>query len=301
MSKSTFEILENQAEVARQEGRRKDFLALKKGIEELKEKEVKDRHNTHLEMVKKEFGVGTYIPEIGASVKKIEDGCGTQRGWVHIYISEEKYLEYGELKRKIRKAIESKAASDFFNKLKFSNKSQRIFIGAPYCDILDIIVKNMGLDLPTSEESDEYSMDWLWEVKNNAEKQAKEDGYSDEESEKIGEQAENEEGNSLFEKYRSAVENTINYLLDFHDLELIRNKKGYYIETTSTWEKSCGKIAVTISGVGMFEYNSAKELKEVGPYKSYAEACISHIHWVKDYPRVYGVSSYKNKYEYWIN
>jgi hypothetical protein len=291
----TIEQLKEQAEQERVSGHREKFLKLKEQIEQAEHNFLLEMHKQRVEEAKKEFPVGFYIPELHSKVTEIKDGCGTQKGWVDIYLGE-KHYSVGELHRKINKAKETKEASDFFDHLKFSNKG-KLYVGRTYCETLNMFILAMGLDIWTSEEMDENNFGSFYGSYDSAYKQAIDDGYTDEEAEEKGREAEDEEYSSLFKEYTASVERTIRYLLNFHELDLVENKNKYYIEPHISWEKSAALVKETINGYGTFYFETVKEFKECGPYKNYCEAVIQHIHWLKYYPEVYGARGYQSVYE----
>lgn len=297
MVKTTLQ-LEELAEKERCAGNRQRFLEIKKQIEIKEQEEVLAQHKLHLETVSKEFFAGLYIPELHARVKEIKDGCGTKQGWVDIYLSGiERPLKYWELKKKIREAQEKISVRDYFAKLKFSDKAKALCIGDNDSDTLEALIKVMEIDLPTVEEVDEYNLDYCCEVMSAAKEQAIKDGYTDEEAEEKALEAEGEEMNRIYKEYSSAVLKTLNYLFEFHELELTQLNKHYWLVAKKSWKEAADKVAITITGYGMFEYNSGKELRDIGPYKNYCEAIIKHLHWLRYYPDIYGVTGYRRIYE----
>ena len=293
----TIQELETKAEKERCARHRQKFLELQKEIEIKEQEEVLSRHKQQLEIVKKDFPVGFYIPELHASVKEIKDGCGTKTGWVDIYLTgHEKSYRVWDLRKKIRQAREEKEARECFGKLKCSDSNPSLYIGKENLDTLDMLIRVMDLDLPTTQEVEESLMDYPSGSYEYAMKQAKEDGFTDDEAEVKAQEAEQEERDDEFKKYVQRIVNTINYLLNFHDIELEVKKKRYYL-TSKSWKETAEKVKETINGMGPFWYDSLKEFKEVGPYKSYCAAVCSHLHWLKDYPQVYGETSYRRVYE----
>ncbi len=290
--------LRELAEKERCAGNRQKFLKLQEQIEEKEQEAVQERHKQYLENVKKDFPVGRFIPEIHATIKDIKDGCGTQAGWVEIYLlGIEKSLSPGELRGKIQDAKNKKSAPDYFDTLKLSDKSKSLCIGNAYSETIDMLINVMSLDLPMGEEAKESFMDYPSESYNYVLKQAKEDGYTDEQAEEKAMEAEDKERSEEFEKYQQSIVRTLNYLLNFHDIELEEKGKKYYLVTQKSWKEVADKVATTITGHGMFEYNSGKELKEGLSCKTYCEAAIQHLHWLKHYTEVYGERSYRSVYE----
>lgn len=293
----TIQELETQAEKERCAGHRQKFLDIQKQIEIQKEERVLASHLNYLKSVKKDFPVGFYIPELHASVKEIKEGCGTQRGWIEIYLSGfEKSYSPLELRKKIREAQEEKEARAYFDKLKFSNTKPSLCIGKENLDTLDMLIRMMSLDLPTTQEVEEDMLNYSGETYGYALKRAIEEGFTDEEAEEKAQEAEQEERDDEFKKYMQSILNTIRYLLNFHDIELETRNKRYYL-TSKSWKETAEKVKETINGMGPFYYESVKAFKDVGPYKNYCEAVMSHLHWLKDYPTVYGDTSYRRIYE----
>lgn len=155
----------------------------------------------------------------------------------------------------------------------------------------------MSLDLPASEEMDERLMDFTSGTYGSALKNAVDEGFTDAQAEEKAMAAEDEERHEEFEKYLQSILRTLNYLLNFHDLELVSLNSKYYLITQKPWKETANKVAATITGYGTFEYNSGKELKEGLPCKTYCEAAIQHLHWLKHYPEVYGERGYRSIYE----
>ena len=294
----TISQLEELAEKERCAGNRQKFLIIQKQIEIKEQEEVLARHKLQLETAKKDFPVDFYIPELHARVKEIKDGCGTQQGWVEVYLSGfDKALSPNDIRRKIQDSKNEKAAREYFDKLKFSDRAKTLRIGDAYQDTIDMLIEVMSLDLPSGEEFDERLMDYPSETYGYVMKQAKEEGYTDEQAEEKAMEAENKERQEEFCKYQNSIMNTLNYLLNFHDIELEKIGKHYYLIAQKSWKETAEKVRNTINGMGPFWYDSVKEFKEVGPYGSYCEAAIQHLHWLKHYPEVYGETGYRRVYE----
>jgi len=290
----TIQELEVQAESFRQSDQREKFLEVRKQIENKKYEAVLANHQQRLDAASKEFPVGKYIPEIRATVKEIKHGCGTQRGWISIYLSgQESGMDISDLRRKIRLANEERAARAYFDGLKFSDRKHSLYIGPAYEETLSFLIKRMDLDLPVWNDLDYFD---TGEIYRHAIDKAVEDGYSDEKAEEKAKQAEDDFRDEEYKKWKSAIESTLNYLLGFHHLELLTIKKKYYIKAQS-WHKAADEVASTISGYGTFEYKNGQELKDTGPYKSFCEAIMQHLHWMKYYPEIYGDTGYSRYYK----
>lgn len=290
--------LETQAEEARVKGKRDTFLKLKEKIQEIKEQEVQNVHNAYFKRISEEFPVGSYIKAINATVKELKHGCGTQRGWIEIYLSNHEHsFQPHDLRKKIKDAENCKEAEKQFDKLKFSDRKKSFYLGLKNFDTLDMLIRVMSLDIDSIEDFEECNWDYLSEIRSNAIKNAIEDGHSDEVAELKGDEAEQEEMHDNSEKYLSAVMRTLNYLLNFHHIELEALDKGYYLTFKGlSWKQTAQQVAETISGHGMFYYEDAQALKDVGPYKTFCEAALTHLHWFKHYPSVYGDTNYQEIY-----
>jgi hypothetical protein len=99
------ETLRQQMEDARQAGKRELFLKLKAQEADEQQKEVQARHRAQVEAAKKDFPIGSVV--MGRTVEKIEDGCGTERGWVSISLAgETKKYTPAELRQELYKRKE---------------------------------------------------------------------------------------------------------------------------------------------------------------------------------------------------
>jgi hypothetical protein len=91
MNEKYSEILA-KAEEARAAGRRDECIKLKKQAEDMRHGALLNRHMGAVARAKKNFPLNVYIKEIGAAPEKIKDGCGTERGWIQITLSNGKKL-----------------------------------------------------------------------------------------------------------------------------------------------------------------------------------------------------------------
>lgn len=111
-----------------------------------------------------------------------------------------------------------------------------------------------------------------------------------------------DERTRLFNQYKNAIETVADNLLREHGLTIVSaNKKNGDWEKKIVpiekmdWRYVCSKLVETINGYGMFEFRDAKELKESGPYVSYKQAALQHLHWIKEWSKIYGDLSAENK------
>lgn len=122
------------------------------------------------------------------------------------------------------------------------------------------------------------------------------EGMTEEEAEEAAQKAEQEELDEAMEKYWSGLEDAAETLFGHHALDVDRvMKRGewtgqYKISPRATWKDAAAEIMGTINGVGTFYYSSVKEFLDSGPYTP-RQAVLTHLHWIKQYPDVYGTKS----------
>jgi hypothetical protein len=282
------QALTAKAEESRLAGNREDCLSLKKQVEQLQYEQVQEQHQHNLTEAKKIYNIGVNIPGLG-TVTEIKDGCGIKSGWINVYFGDKNFTPI-EISRKLLKIKAEDQVNNSFRSLKFSDK-KALYIGE-YDETLDALLIYMGLDkIWTLEQWDNNNIDCFSESYSYAKEQAITDGYTDEEAEEKARESEDIERNTEYNKYKQNVLEAINYLLNYAELELIEKKNKYYISAKS-WKESAGKMAEIITGYGTFEYKSGKELKDGLPAKTYCEAVIKHLHWLKHAPEVYGAKNY---------
>lgn len=157
------------------------------------------------------------------------------------------------------------------------------------------------LDVQGIEELNEQNWEYFSDIRNQVEKEAINDGYSQEEAEQKGYDAEEKVSERMYKGWKSSLEETMEYLLEHHNLSFEIIKKNKY-ETgikiiSSDWQASARKILDTINGVGMFYADTLKEFYETTSVRSYKELVLSHLHWILSYPEVYGKMSPQRYFE----
>ena len=290
-----YEELLKKAEDARAAGRRDECLRLKKEAEEVRHGAILQTHMARVEMVKKEFLLGVYIPELGAAPEKIEDGCGTEHGWIQIHLSNGKKMDASQIRAAVQKAKRRATINASFEGIKYPTGARApVRLPNEYEEAIDGLLSYMSMDkIWTLEEWNDNNMGNFSDSFTYARDKAIAEGYTDEEAETQGIDAEQEEQDDAFNKYKGNVEEAVNYLLKYADLELSQGRKGtYYVRPMTSWHHSADKMAEVITGYGTFEYRSGRELKDGGPYKTYAEAIVVHLHWLKHGPEIYGNQGY---------
>ena len=288
-----------QAEEARQAGDRPRFQELTRQAEKERYNALQARHAAELERIKKEFPIGEIVPVINNRVTDIKDGCGTQRGWINIYFGGEKGYTPHEIRAKIAKVKEERRVTTKFAALKFSDRAKKGVCIGEYDEALDDLKTAMCLDRVYGlQEADELYFDCDSGAYSYAYDEAIADGFTDEEAEEKGREAEDEERGEEYRKHKDRFVSCLNYVLRFADLELEEDKYKWYIRPQTSWKHSAAKMAEVITGYGTFEFNSALALKEGLPADTYAEAVIVHIHWLKYGPEIYGGRSYSSIMDY---
>lgn len=160
-------------------------------------------------------------------------------------------------------------------------------------------------ELPTWEKLDEMNIDYFGDQRSFAEDYARKHGASEEEAEQEGYKAEEEAQTDLFNKWHDAVMHAAEKLFGEHGLELqgkrVKGKRvsrpyDFKVVPKKSWSDAADKLRETINGVGYFHFNTLKEFLDSGPYTA-RDAALKHLHWIKDYPAVYGDTSAQRMYD----
>jgi len=277
-----------QAEAARIAGNREYFLRLVKHAEQLRQDEIQAEHARRVNEALKAWPVGSVI--LGSTVTKHENGCGTESGWINVYLSNGKHYTPAEIGTKLRERKDSARVSDAYNKIRFVS-SGRVKLPGEYEEAIDDLITYMGLDRLT-KISDCDCWDYP-EAYTYARDEAVKDGYTDEEAEEKGREASDDARDQDIKEYKGKLLASISHVLHYADLVLTEGKGSrYFIEPGASWTVSADKMAEVITGYGMFEYKSGRDLKDSGPYGTYCEAVIQHLHWLKHGPEIYGDRGY---------
>lgn len=182
--------------------------------------------------------------------------------------------------------------------------ARKPFWGGPLKDKLNIDELAALLKLPTWEKLDDYNFDYYWEA--GAKWVERKEGESEADFEQRQMDAEAEVRDDLFNRWYDAVHGAAEEIFDQHDLALepIQHPRHhsdrpyeYRIVSRASWEDAAEKIRGTIDGVGEFTFYTLRAFLESGPYTA-RQAVLSHLHWMKRRPEVYGTSSAKSLYEH---
>lgn len=153
------------------------------------------------------------------------------------------------------------------------------------------------LDLPSLDDILELNQEYLFSYYQHGLEEARAEGLALEDAEEQAEEAQWEGEKELLEQWSSALEAAAASVFEPHGLEVEDRGKGVYrLVPEKGWKDVAAHLVNTINGVGMFYYEDAKDLKDVGPYKSYKEAVLSHLHWMTRYSDVYGTPSPEQVY-----
>lgn len=159
------------------------------------------------------------------------------------------------------------------------------------------------LKLPPWEQIDEHNVDYICENGEVAYREALKHGKSEEEAEDERMKGQEAASDERYAKWYNGVTEAAEYLLRKHGLTLVPRHKNerrpyeYHIRAYNGWRLAAVKIVETINGVGMFEFGLPEELVRTGPYATMRQAVLQHVHWIKDYPAVYGTISADQVYE----
>lgn len=167
-------------------------------------------------------------------------------------------------------------------------------------DIVNIEKLAEDFKLPEWEDVEKLNIDNIMEAGGYARDEALKEGESEEQAEEAAQKAQDEARDELYRNWHDAVENVAEDLFETHNLTLVPKSAApsyeFKVEPTKTWTEAAESIIDTINGVGMFEFKSVKEFLDSGPY-TLREAVLSHLHWIKRYPEVYGEPSPRRMYE----
>ena len=167
---------------------------------------------------------------------------------------------------------------------------------------MDGIAELFGLD--TYEHLHEQNIDYFGDAGYEARKYALSEGASEEEADEADMKAQEEADTEMFHQWHSAVMAAAESLFEKHGLTLEprpvnktdRYPYEYKVVPEESWEKALVPIIETVNGVGMFHFSGVKEFLRSGPYTP-REGVLTHMHWIKDYPAVYGDTSAQRIYE----
>lgn len=162
---------------------------------------------------------------------------------------------------------------------------------------IDDLAKMFGL--PDSDRLMESNIDYGGENYMSAFREAKQEGASEEKAEEAGLAAEQGVMDEVYGQWHGAVQNAAVRLFEEHGLELRgkgRLSYEYVVAPVKSWSDVASHILTTINGVGEFEFSSLREFLDSGPYTP-REAVLSHLHWIKWWPEVYGEPSARRMYE----
>lgn len=132
------------------------------------------------------------------------------------------------------------------------------------------------------------------------------EGKSEEEADEEGRKWEEAEQDEAFKHWQGAVEHVAEQLFEQHGMVLVEEKKKskgggsytlYRVAPEKSWDDAMAKILDTIHGVGTFEFESLKEFRKSGPYKSSKDAVLRHLYWMRDRPEVYGTTRPSRMFE----
>lgn len=145
------------------------------------------------------------------------------------------------------------------------------------------------LKLSSWDTVDECNQEYYWDEARGADagvegEEAKADALAD---------AESAARDDLFHKWHAGVTRAFEKLLDVHEMRLVpcRAKDEYpfeyFVLPKTTWAAAANALRETVNGVGHFHFSTLRAFLASGPYTA-RQAAIGHMHWMVDYPKVYG-------------
>lgn len=147
-------------------------------------------------------------------------------------------------------------------------------------------------DLPSWDALEEMNLDYF----------AAGLDWNNEDAEEEMLKIEDERRAELYTKWHTAIERTAAKLLGEHGLKLeaVKPRKGampyeYRVIPQVSWNDAARQVMETINGVGTFYYRNLREFLAAGPWTA-REATLSHLHWIKRYPDVYGTATADRMY-----
>ena len=158
------------------------------------------------------------------------------------------------------------------------------------------------LGLYTFDALDDDSMDYRFEAGQHAYEEALRRGLDEDAAETARDYAEEEISRDLFSQWHGAVMQAAERLFDAHGLKLVpvhpRHLQctQFKVLPTTTWKNAANEIRKTINGVGMFYFASVREFCNAMPDTPRGTA-LTHLHWLVEYPRVYGTTTARSMYE----
>jgi hypothetical protein len=169
-------------------------------------------------------------------------------------------------------------------------------------DTIDINQVADLLHLPDHDRLQGDGIDWIFKFGCQAYDYVIDKGGSEEDAEQAREDAESEASDEIFNQWYDGVERAADELFEVHGLTLIpdgsdRRPFKFQIKPKVSWNDAAKKIVETINGVGYFWFQSLEEFLDSGPYTA-REAVLSHLHYIPQYPDVYGTPSARTIYDH---
>lgn len=136
------------------------------------------------------------------------------------------------------------------------------------------------------------------------------DGATEDQARDLADRATEKEENRLMVAQMESIKTAFEAMLDDHGMELCPMKRSKWLYRIlpcaevrgsdsrrcagNGWRHAAQCIRGTINGVGLFQFDNLKDFLDSGPY-TMRQAVLEHLHWMKDYPRVYGDKPYADR------
>ena len=154
------------------------------------------------------------------------------------------------------------------------------------------------LGIQSYDKVEDFNQGYLDEVFGEALKNAERDGLEGDEADEQAMKAVDEERTELYHKYQNALEQAADELFREHGLMLSEMRKGgYKISPTKSWRDAAALIMETINGVGYFEFTSVDQFIRESSERGARGTVLTHLHWIKERPRIYGSASAERVFE----
>jgi len=105
------------------------------------------------------------------------------------------------------------------------------------------------------------------------------------------------EWSETYSRWHTGVRTASEQMFAAHRLRLVpagskRNLEpsAFYVLPEQDWVAAANEVRKTINGVGIFYYASVRAFCDSGP-DTPRSATLSHLHWLNEYPSVYGTPS----------
>lgn len=170
--------------------------------------------------------------------------------------------------------------------------------------ILDVDRLADLLGLSKWDDIYELNLDYIAEAGCDGRAEATKEGASEDDADNAASEAEERAADEIYTNWNRGVMAAADTLFDRHGLELVpvvrKGETGlpyrYRVKPKESWKDAAEHLRQTINGVGMFHYDSVKEFVHCAS-ETVRGTVLTHLHWIKRHPHVYGDFSAERIYE----